>query len=101
MKAIIDFLGTITGINGGPWLNWWGGFGSSLSEFGIFLVVYKKLQCHAPTCYRIGLHRTADGKYLLCRKHHPDVKNNLTLADIHAEHFAALEKLEGKVNDKK
>lgn len=89
MKSILSFIMTITRINGGAWLNWWGGLGSSLSEFGIFLVIWKKFECHAPGCHRIGLHRTADGAYVLCRKHHPDVKNDLKLEDIHAAHFAA------------
>ena len=91
MKSIWDFLLYITGIspNGILWYNWWFGFWGSLSMFGIFAVIWKRLECHAPGCHRIGLHRTADGTYVLCRKHHPDVKNKLTLADIHAAHYAA------------
>jgi len=40
-------------------------------------------------CHRIGLHRTADGLYVLCRKHHPDVPNNLTLEHIQKSHVNA------------
>jgi hypothetical protein len=59
-----------------------------LSLFGIFVILFRKLNCHAPGCWRIGLHKAADGTYVLCRKHHPDVPRKLTLEHIHQAHAA-------------
>jgi hypothetical protein len=92
---IWHFILWVTGVQTGPWTNFWGGFASDLPLFGVFAIIWRRIECHAPGCHRIGLHRTADGKYILCRKHHPDVKNNLTLEDIHAEHYAAVAQQNG------
>lgn len=58
----------------------------SLSFGGALSVI---LECHAPGCHRVGLHRTADGLYVLCHKHHPDVPDKLTLEHIYKSHAAA------------
>lgn len=93
MQAVWHWFLWFTGVTSPGWAAWWGGFFSCLPMFGVFAIVRKRLECHAPGCHRIGLHRTADGKYILCRKHHPDVPNHLTLADIHKAHNDAKERL--------
>lgn len=45
----------------------------NLSLFGIFGVLYHRLICHTPRCYRIGKHDLAGTPLTMCRKHHPDV----------------------------
>ncbi len=90
MVSLWHWLLSVVGVTNPVSYNWWSGFFANLPMFGILGVVYKKLNCHAPGCHRIGLHRTSDGLYTLCRKHHPDVPNKLTLAHIHAAHRAHL-----------
>lgn len=75
LKNIWEWFLWFTGVTDAGWSAWWGGFFSCLPLFGVFAVVWRRLKCHAPGCHRIGLHRTADGLYVLCRKHHPDVPN--------------------------
>lgn len=78
----------------GPGLNFWSGIASDLGEItliGGMVAVYRKHNCGAPRCWRIGKHPTADGLHHLCAKHHPDLpdRGHLTLAQIHAAHGAA------------
>lgn len=47
----------------------WSGFAGDIPMFGIFAVLYKKHNCHEPSCWRIGLHRIEDTPYIVCRKH--------------------------------
>ena len=89
LKNIWEWFLWFTGVTDAGWSAWWGGFFSCLPLFGVFAVVWRRLKCHAPGCHRIGLHRTADGLYVLCRKHHPDVHNNLALEHIQKSHVNA------------
>jgi hypothetical protein len=74
----------------------WSGVASDVGEvtlLGACLAIYRKHNCGAPRCWRIGKHPTADGLHHLCRKHHPDLPDRkLTLAEIHAAHRAAKRK---------
>lgn len=66
------------------WYGFWSGIGSDIGEFAILGVLWKKLNCHAKGCYRIGLHRVSDGHFVVCRKHHPEVPNSgATVEHIH------------------
>jgi hypothetical protein len=63
----------------GPYYGFWYGFGPDLEEFGILdaigAAIYqlvKKYNCHEPGCWRIGNHPTAEGRFNLCYRHHPD-----------------------------
>lgn len=53
------------------WNLFWGGFGSCLTEFAIVAVVWRKVNCHAKGCYRVGLHHVDGTPYITCKKHHP------------------------------
>jgi hypothetical protein len=62
-----------------PNYNFWSGFGSDIAEVtivGALVAVYKKHNCHARWCWRVGHHEFFDASkgltYNLCRKHHPD-----------------------------
>jgi len=70
---IWHWLLTVTGVSNsnGRWNAFWGGFGSDLAEFAILAVVWRKINCHAKGCYRIGLHHIEGTPYITCRKHHP------------------------------
>lgn len=50
----------------------WSGFGSDIGEMAIAGAIYKKLNCHQPGCWRIGLH--PHGHLVLCRRHHPKTR---------------------------
>lgn len=92
MFAIWNWLLTVTGTTGGTyWYNWWSGFGSCLTEFAIIAFVWKKVNCHAAGCYRVGLHRVAGTHYITCRKHHPehDGSSKATAAEIKRAHEVA------------
>lgn len=84
----------------GPYYGFFSGFGSDLGEatlvVGVIsgvLMAYRKLNCHEPTCRRLGLHPTADGMFHLCRHHHPDLAHlagkKPSLEFIHNHHHAA------------
>jgi hypothetical protein len=70
MVALNDFL-TVLGLSPGRWNYFWGGFGSCLTEFAIVAVVWRKVNCHAKGCYRVGLHKVDGTPYITCKKHHP------------------------------
>lgn len=62
-----------TGIDNvsGPQYGFWSGFGSDLGELAIITIVYRKINCHAPGCWRLALHHVSGTPYVTCRKHHP------------------------------
>ena len=72
MNILNDIL-TFIGVDdaGGRWNLFWGGFGSCLTEFAIVAVVWRKVNCHAKGCYRVGLHKVNGTPYITCKKHHP------------------------------
>lgn len=55
----------------GPWYSFWSGFGSDLSYFGVFAVLYRKHNCHVHGCWRIGRHLVDDTGHVVCARHHP------------------------------
>ena len=64
---------TWTGTNdtSGYWYGWWSGFASVLPEFAILGLVWRRINCHAKGCFRVGLHHVQGTPYVTCRKHHP------------------------------
>jgi hypothetical protein len=79
---------TGTSNESGLWYGWWSGFGADLTEFAIFAIVWRKVNCHAKGCFRVGLHRVDGTPYITCRKHHPvhPGKASATAEDIAAAH---------------
>jgi hypothetical protein len=55
----------------GKWYSFWSSFGACLTYFAIFVVAYRKLNCHAQGCWRLGLHHVEGTPFITCRKHHP------------------------------
>lgn len=83
-----DFL-TLVGLNGGRWAAFWGGIASDLPEFAIFVVLWRKVNCHAKGCWRVGLHRVDGTPYITCKRHHPALPGTRSatvgqIADAHA-----------------
>jgi len=71
----------------------WSGIVGDLALFSVFTVMYKKLNCHAQGCLRIGLHHVKGTPYVTCRKHHPEISEGpVHVSEIHAAHKAALDK---------
>lgn len=69
---MLDWLLTFAGLSGGRWAAFWGGIGSCLSEFAILGLLWRRINCHAKGCLRIGIHHVDGTPYTTCRKHHPD-----------------------------
>lgn len=80
-------IGSFLGVNSSKWASWWGGFGSDIPEFGILLVLYRKFECHADGCRRVGMHHVDGTTFVTCRKHHPTKGN--TVEAIHQAHADA------------
>lgn len=57
----------------GQWYAFWSSFGGDLAYLGIFVVLYRKINCHTQGCWRIGHHRIDGTPFTVCRKHHPDI----------------------------
>jgi hypothetical protein len=70
---IVNYFLTFIGVfnAGSRWYLFWGGFGSCLGELAIIGLVWRKINCHAKGCYRVGLHRVDGTPYITCKKHHP------------------------------
>jgi hypothetical protein len=73
----MHWLGEFVGVNSARWSAWWGGFASDIPEFAIFFVLYRKFECHADGCHRLGLHHVAGTGFVTCRRHHPTSGNTV------------------------
>lgn len=90
--GVWHFLLTVTGTNneGSYWYGWWSGFAGDIPEFAILALLWRKINCHAKGCYRIGLHHVDGTPYTTCRTHHPVHKGGgaATAEEIaHAHHL--------------
>ena len=83
---------TGTSNEGGLWYGWWSGFGADLTEFAIFAIVWRKINCHAKGCFRVGMHHVDGTPYTTCRKHHPVHRGSraATADEIAAAHLRGL-----------
>lgn len=69
MGLILHWLGIDT--TTGPAYAFWSGAGSDLAYLGIFLALWRHVNCHEPKCPRVG-HLPVEGTtYKVCRRHHP------------------------------
>jgi hypothetical protein len=92
VNDILTFIGVYN--PNSRWYLFWGGFGSCLTEFAIVTVVWRKVNCHAKGCYRVGLHHVEGTPYITCKKHHPVHPGNASatadqIAQAHADAKAA------------
>jgi hypothetical protein len=81
----------VTGVkdSGSYWAAFWSGFGSDLAEFAIIAVVWRKVNCHAKGCWRVGMHHVEGTHFITCRKHHPVHRGGAATADDIARAHAA------------
>jgi hypothetical protein len=103
---IVHTLGVDNGLRYGTW-NWYNfesGSGSDIGEATVALALltaiygwYRKNNCHAPGCPRIGLHHLAGGEFRVCGRHHPH-ERRLTLEHIHLAHARHLASQEVKAD---
>jgi hypothetical protein len=85
----------------GPGYQFWSGIASDIGEVTLIgggIALYRKHNCGAPRCWRIGKHPTADGLHELCAKHHPDLPDHgrLSLKEIVERHHAAKRDASGR-----
>jgi hypothetical protein len=88
---ILNWTGTSA--PGNEVYNFWSGFGSDIGEvviIGAIYQVYRKHDCHAKGCWRIGRHVVDGTPYITCKKHHPVRGNNVDVAQIHAAYHKAM-----------
>lgn len=79
-------LAVFFGIDSAKWSSWWGGFAADIPEFGILFVLYRKFECHADGCHRVGMHHVAGTSFVTCRGHHPTGGNTAdAIAQAHAD----------------
>ncbi len=88
LHLLFHFLG-LDNASGTAYLAW-SGFGGDVGEVTVaagLLAVYRKHNCHARWCFRLGRHGLADESsgltYRLCRRHHPQHPGGRALARHH------------------
>lgn len=69
MHGLMVFLGLTD--PSGPWYLFWSGIVGDLPEFAVFVLVWRRVNCHARGCWRVGLHAVNGTPYRVCRTHHP------------------------------
>jgi hypothetical protein len=87
--AILHFFGVID--ESGKGYAFWSGIGSDIGEVAIIGAVvgmYRKHNCQATGCWRIGKHPVEGTGFITCRKHHPVISSDgpLTADDIAQAH---------------
>jgi hypothetical protein len=65
MVALLHLLG-VDDVSG-RWYAFWSGAGSDLSYLSVFVVLFRKHNCHVKNCWRIGHHEV--GGFMLCHRH--------------------------------
>jgi hypothetical protein len=89
------FVWTGTYNESGGWYGFWSGFAGGFGILAIFVVGYRKINCHTQRCWRIGHHDltvkqsdTDPGTtYRVCRHCHPEIKGQrFSRAELHAMH---------------
>ena len=90
---IVDYFLTFIGVfnPNSRWYLFWGGFGSCLTELAIVGFIWRKINCHAKGCWRVGLHHVDGTPYITCKKHHPVIPGSraVTAQQIAHEHRLA------------
>lgn len=111
-RLVGHWLQVHTGIinEAGPYYGFWSGFGSDIAEFsilgaiatGIYQLI-RKHNCHEPGCWRIGAHPAADGQFMLCYRHHPDLHGmkptHELIERLHREHLQRQSAIQGQLRE--
>lgn len=89
MAAFWQWLSHVLGLDNlsGPFYGWWSGAGSDLGELALVVgawTLFRRHNCHAKGCWRIGRHQVEGTPHVVCRKHHPT--GEPTHADILRQH---------------
>jgi hypothetical protein len=61
---------------------------ADITLLGGAIAIYRKHNCHAKGCWRVGRHPVEGTSYIVCRKHHPH--ETPTAEQIIAEHAASM-----------
>lgn len=75
----------------------WSGIGSDIGELTIIgglIAIYRKHNCHARGCWRVGRLQVEGTPYVVCHRHHPTHEGNRkasvdTINRAHADAVAA------------
>lgn len=69
----------------------WSGVGADITELAIvggLIHMARSANCHVHGCWRIGGHPVEGTPYKVCRKHHPDIADHVTLEHVQHAHAA-------------
>lgn len=71
----MNWLAHIAGLTNvsGRWYAFWSGIAGELSWVGAAAVIYRRHNCQARGCWRLGKHPVDGSPWVVCRKHHPDL----------------------------
>ena len=72
---------------------------ADITLIGGAIAIYRKHNCHAKGCWRIGRHVVSGTDYIVCRKHHPH--DTPTAEQIIAEHVASVKASEQQAAQQK
>lgn len=61
----------------GEGYNFWSGIGSGSPLIALFIVQWKKHNCHVAWCPRLQWHTHPDHGHPVCKKHHPHDPSDL------------------------
>lgn len=56
------------------WYDFWSGIGTQISLLLLGIGAYRRHNCHARWCPRLGKHPVAGTPFTTCRKHHPGMQ---------------------------
>jgi hypothetical protein len=101
MNDFINWLLVVLGVNipqgqYSIWYNFWSGFGNiferilELSFIGYLL--FHRHNCHVRTCLRMGKYSLEGTPYMLCKKHHPEVPQEVTIEHVKDVYESATKK---------
>jgi hypothetical protein len=63
-------------------------FGGGIGGLGVAGLLWHRMNCHNPQCWRVGRYHLAGGQFVVCAKHRPG--GQPTTEHIHAAHAAWL-----------
>lgn len=74
-----------------PWYQFWSGF-YIVALSAVSSAWLRRHNCHVERCWRLGRFPVAEGKFYVCRHHHPDTRvrhRRVTFEHIVEEHESA------------
>lgn len=91
MEHIQIFSNTLLHITGGdngsgPWYLEESGFIALAGFITYFSGWFRKHNCHKNWCWRLAKHKVGDGKFVVCKVHHPEMGRGFKVKPEHIQH---------------